>query len=330
MNTELQDFESLLYWIKETTEKRWADLSESKKDGNWWNQKHNLFEGAKWIDPLTDEEIDDLEFKWNIKFSLNHSSFLKILHKVDKEEVIEYKDDETGEITLNSFPLFHDWRDDAAIKERFEWPFECMHFDVFESSQPSWLKSWGIRPDDKNECLKIMEAWRQKAPILIPFNSHRYLISSADKEESHVLSSYGFDTLLYGINLKEHLLYELKWDLGLDIKEEEDADILNPPPSIISSVMKSLTGEVEDKEEDKEYLTQAAKERNKKIEERRNAYRPIPYWEEVILYYSSGWNTIGLHFPYENPNAAAEPIVKSDDFNSQKIFNDLSLIHKNE
>ena len=330
MNTGLDDFESFLYWVKDTTEKRWADFSESKKDGNWWNQRHNLFEGAKWTDPLSDEEIDALESKWNIKFSPSHRSFLKILHKVDKEEVIEYEDDETGEITLDSFPLFHDWRDDAAIKERFEWPFECMRFDMFESVQPSWLKSWGIKPDDKDECIKIIEAWRQKAPVLIPFNTHRYLVAAAEGEESHVLSSYGFDMLLYGINLKEHLLYELKWDLGLDVREYDDTDVLNPPPSIISSAIKNLTDSEEDSEEDNESVMQAAEERNKWLEERRKAYKPIPYWDEVILYYSSGWSTVGLQFPYEDTNASVQPIVKSADPDSQKIFNDFATIQNKE
>ncbi|MCL9804462.1 SMI1/KNR4 family protein [Flavobacterium amniphilum] len=327
MNTIIpNNFEEFLYWVKETTEKRWANLSESKKDGNWWSQKHDLFEGAKWVDPLSDEEVNALEIKWGIKFPDDFKSFLKILHRVDKCDFFEEEDFETNEITLRENHLFHNWRDEELIKERFANPLEHLKFDVFSSIQPSWLKAWGTRPETEAECIAVMEKWMEKASILIPVNSHRYLISEPTQKCNHVISMYGFDTLLYSLNLREHLINELRWDLGLDEREydDEDADE-KPAPFAVAKAIKAIKKSNEDSdctedesEETEETETEEAilareAELDKWYEERRKAYIPIPYWEDVILSTSSGWSTIGLKFPYEKYNSVVQPVLRVDD-----------------
>ncbi|MCO6163306.1 hypothetical protein [Flavobacterium sp. NRK F7] len=87
------DFEAFLYWVKETKERIWSNFSESKKDGNWWNHKHQVLEGAKWIDPLSDLKILTdyiLSFK-NLEIFDNYLiekwSF-ELLHQGYKEESI--------------------------------------------------------------------------------------------------------------------------------------------------------------------------------------------------------------------------------------------------
>jgi hypothetical protein len=45
----------------------------------------------------------------------------------------------------------------------------------------------------------------------------------------------------------------------------------------------------------------------------------IPYWGEMILYWSSGWASIGRKYPY--PSDGPHPIVKADaDVFQQKTF----------
>lgn len=301
MNSEIipENFEDFLYWIKETTERRWENFSKSKKDGNWWNHRHNLFEGAKWVDPLTDEEVDALEIQWKIKFPKDFRSFLKILHRVNKCDYFQDEDFETGEISLIENKLFHNWRDEVMIKDRFDFPFECMRFDIFESTLPSWLKSWGDKPDSELECLTILNQWKEKAiRILIPVNLHRYLVVTPNNESSHVISSYGFDTIVCSLNLREHLINELRWDLGLDERVYEE-------------------DEYEETEAD---IAAREAEMDAWLEERRKNYVSIPYWEEVILYCSSGWSGIGLKYPYQNFNAIVQPIVKADEPSIQKQF----------
>lgn len=316
MNTIPDNFEEFLYWVKETTERRWANFAESKKDGNWWYHKHDLLEGAKWIDPLSDEEIDALEIKWNIKFPSDHRSFLKILHRVDKDNFFEQSDPdpEVNEIKLKRAPLFHNWRDDELIKDRFEYPFEYIRYDVFESQQPKWLKSWGAKPSTEKESQVIVEEWIEKAKILIPINAHRFLISELTPQCNHVISIYGFDTILYSLNLREHLINELRWDLGLDEREYDDEEG-KPTPLAVANAIKSIQDETF---EDENSVTDEEQYENRLLE-RRNAYQPIPYWEEVILYYSSGWSSIGLKFPYEN-YSKAQPIVVADNVTIQKEF----------
>lgn len=319
-----ENFEDFLYWVKETTERRWANLSQSKKDGNWWKHKHDLFEGAKWVDPFTDQEIDALEIKWKIKFPADFRSFLKILHRVDKANFYEDEDFETGEIEIRESQLFHNWRDDEMIKERFENPLEHLKWSVFSEIQPHWLKSWGPRPDGKEECITIMENWMEKANILIPINSHRYLISEPTQSCPHVISMYGFDTILYSLNLREHLINELRWDLGLDEREyEDDLEDDKPAPFAISGAINALSNEDEELEEEyeetEEDILAREAEMDAWLEARRKVYVPIPYWEEVILYFSSGWSGIGLKFPYEKYNSKVQPIVKAEDPSIQKI-----------
>ena len=316
MNEIPEDFEQFLYWVKETTEKRWANFSVSKKDGNWWNHKHELFEGAKWINQLDDSEIDALEIKWNIKFSKNHRSFLKILHTVDKYEAQE--DTETGEIYVEDLPLFHDWRNEKMIAERFDFPFNLINEDFFDERSKCWLKSWGPKPDDAVECLKIIASWRKKMPVAIPINSHRYQVVSKGGQDGHILSTYGFDTLLYNLDLKQHLLHELRWDLGLDEREYDDnEEDSKPAPFMISKAINELNGEKEDDES--EHLDKGEEEYTIWLAERRKAYEPIPYWEELILYYSSGWDTIGLQFPYEKYGAVTL-IVKADSLEQKTVL----------
>ena len=304
-------------------------FSPKQKDGNWWRQKHDLFEGAKWVDPLTDEEVDALELRWNIKIPTDFRSFLKILHRVDKNEYFEDEDFETGEIELGESPLFHNWRDEVHIQERFDNLLEHLKRGVFSDIQPSWLKSWGPRPEKDEECIAIMEQWMEKASVLIPINSHRYLVSEPTQTCPHVISMYGFDTILYSLNLKEHLLNELRWDLGLDEREyDDDQEDEKPAPLAISAAFNALRkNEEEGYEEDEEDYIEteediAAREAeiDAWLEERRKVYVPIPYWEEVILYYSSGWSGIGLKFPYEQYNSKLQPIVKADDPSLQKQF----------
>ncbi len=315
MNDIPEDFEQFLYWVKETTEKRWANFSVSKKDGNWWNHKHDLFEGAKWINQLDEAEIDDLEIKWNIKFSKNHRSFLKILHTVDKHNAQE--DDETGEIYIDNLPLFHDWRNEKMTAERFDFPFKLINEDVFDERSKCWLKSWGQKPGQASECLKIIASWRKKMPVVVPVNSNRYQAVSEDGQDGHILSTYGFDTLLYSLDFKQHLLHELRWDLGLDEREYEyEEENSKPAPFMISNAINELE---QDEKTDSDNFAERENEYATWLAERRKAYQPIPYWEELILYYSSGWDTIGLQFPGERYGTIA-PIVRADSLEQKNVL----------
>jgi hypothetical protein len=163
-------------------------------------------------------------------------------------------------------------------------------------------------------CHAIIDEWIEKAKILIPINSILFLISEPTTQCNHIISCYGFDTILYSLDLREHLINELRWDLGLDEREYDDEDG-NPAPLAISKAIQAIKDGAVD---DSDLVTDEEKHDNYLLE-RRKAYQPIPYWEEVILYCSSGWGSIGLKFPYEK-YAKAQPIVVADNPTVQKTF----------
>lgn len=96
------------------------------------------------------------------------------------------------------------------IAERFDFPFKLIHEDIFDERSNCWLKSWGPKPDNEDDCLKIVTSWRKNMPVLVPVNNNRYQAVSEDGQDGHIISTYGFDTLLYSLDLKQHLLHELR------------------------------------------------------------------------------------------------------------------------
>lgn len=140
MNQIPDNLTDFLYWVKEQTELFWSiDPKTSKNEfvcDDW------IF-GAKWVG-LSEKQIDDTKIKYSISFTPEHREFLKILHTIDRKEIIEYTDtfDEGAETLTKEKPFFYNWlTDDLDLKERFNWPFDTIYQDVIGSNSV-WLKSW--------------------------------------------------------------------------------------------------------------------------------------------------------------------------------------------
>ncbi|RQO41651.1 hypothetical protein DBR39_03220 [Chryseobacterium sp. KBW03] len=86
-----------LYWVKERTEKLWSVDAENCPKG---------FYGAKW-QGLSEEQIDQIQRKYNVSFIPEHKEFLKILHAIDKKEIVEYEYD--GELITEERDFFYNW-----------------------------------------------------------------------------------------------------------------------------------------------------------------------------------------------------------------------------
>lgn len=285
------DFKELLYWVKETTEKRWAIGPQSEAEACAWHH-HNSFWGARWDSGLTQGEINNLEKKWDINFPHDYRLFLEILHCIDRPDIIEH-DDGDEQYEDEEDVMFYNWKKHSKeIEKRFNWPYETILQDVLGNNQV-WLKSWGTRPDNDMDSEAIFQQWYKKAPKLIPIFGHRFIINEQVKTGNPVLSIWGSDIILYGWNLREYLLNELKYDLGIqNITLDEDGW---------------------DSEPITEY--QAILDENMKI----GKTIKIPYWEEMVMYWSSGWASIGKDEPY--PTDGACLIVKAeDDKNTPKSF----------
>lgn len=276
MKTIPENFIEFLYWIKNETESLWGKDPEAFHFEKWLH-------GAKWIG-MTDNQIDEVEEKYCIKFTLEHRAFLKILHTLDRKEKYEYLDDEESIVEENSF--FYNWfEDDEEIKRKLIWPFEQILHDIFsEMNHPFWLDSWGKRPESKEETIKLFTEIYQKSPQLIPIKSHRFVVSDNTLKHRPILSIWGTDTIVYGWTLRTYLINELKYylDIWKDVYDEED----------------------------QQYYSDLNEEA-RKIHDADYKYHPsktIPFWQEIILDYNKSWSSFGLQ---NLPNPYIESLKKS-------------------
>lgn len=272
-----ENFTEFLYWVKETTEKNWENVFETYGEDihfGWLN-------GAKWIG-MSDAEIDKVEKSLNIEFTTEHREFLRILHTVDKKEPLEGYED--GEIVEVSY--FYNWlHDKEEIQKSFEWPYETILQDI-EEENSVWLRSWGNRPKDKGEREAIFANWYRNAPSLIPVLGSRYVVSNKDLPDNPVISLRGSDIIVYGWDFKHYLIKELDTYLNLYewVFDKEDQ-----------------TWYPEQKEEYVEYG---------KTKYTESQSKDIPFWREMILFWSSGWRSFGMEYP-RFKGQSIRPIVKT-------------------
>lgn len=280
-----EDYTEFLHWVKERTEKFWSKNPETSEDDfvceNWAY-------GAKWIG-LSDTQIDSIENKYAIKFSSEHREFLKVLHSIDKREVIEYTEtfDEDAEIKCYDEPFFYNWlTDDEEIQERMAWPYRTIFEDVVGANKV-WLESWGnTRPKSDDDKETVFSEWFKQTPKLLPIKSHRFVVSIENQEGNPVLSIWGSDIVVYGWNMRHYLLNELKEHLNLLewVYDEEDDEWYAEPKREFQEINNSEYAKAKDK--------------------------VIPVWEEMILYWSSGWSSYGHEYPNPN-NETVRPIVRT-------------------
>ena len=212
-----KDYIEFLHWIKETTEAFWSKRTKEKPEellpDEW-------IRGAKWIG-LTEEEIDRIEEKYQVKFTVEHRAFLNILHTIDKKEPREHYD-ENDKLIYVYKSFFHNWLiDDDELEYRLRWSYETILDDLLNQS---WWNFLGKEPQS-NEGKKIIFTEQfQVAPKLIPIYGHRFVISEPQNVDNPVLSVYGSDIIIYGWNMRHYLLSELKMHLDLMFWEYDEED----------------------------------------------------------------------------------------------------------
>ncbi|MFC3160858.1 hypothetical protein SAMN05443633_105220 [Chryseobacterium arachidis] len=266
----LTDF---LYWVKERTEKLWA--SE-----DW---REHEFYGAKW-QPLTEQQIDEVEQKYGVKFNNEHKEFLKILHAVDRKEIIEY-DGENNEVIFEECTWFYNWlKDEQEIRERLHGLSDWFYSDV-EGGNQVWLKSWGKKPGSKEEREKIFQEWFSKIPQLLPIYSHRFVVGDDNLKWNPIISSWGSDIIVMGWDFRTYLLNEIGSHLDIyeDVFDEEDQMFY---PEVLPEIQEIFN-------------------ENFKFDETKD----VPYLKEMMLYWSSGWSSFGMN--YYPKGTTVSPIVKT-------------------
>lgn len=280
-----ENITDFLYWVKEQTESFWS--VDPKASGNRAVCEDWVY-GAKWKG-LTDEQIQQVELKYNIRFTPEHREFLRILHAIDRPKKVTYEHylDDDGNVLVEEYPFFYNWlENDKEIKDKLKWPFETILDDV-KGANAVWLKSWGIKPDAEEEVNKIVSDWYARTPSLLPLTSHRFIVSDLNLVHRPVLSVWGSDIIVYGWNLRSYLLKELAEHLNiLELIYDEDDGCYY---SELTSEVKSIFAQDFTYDEN----------------------RHIPFWEEMICYWSSGWSSFGLKFPHSD-ESMIQPIVKAE------------------
>lgn len=262
-----------LYWVKERTEKLWSVDDENCPKG---------FYGAKW-QGLSEEQIDQVEKKYKISFIPEHKEFLKILHAIDKKEIVEYEYD--GGLITEERDFFYNWlADEKEVEEIIKGSYNWMKHDVNEKSQV-WLNSWGIKPASLEKRIEVFEEWFSHVPVLLPLTGLRYIVSDENLKWKPIISMGSSDIIVMGWDFRTYLLNEIgnHLDIHIEVFDEEDQMFY---PELIDEV-KNIFDE------------------NFKYDETKD----IPYLKERILYWSCGWRSFGLN--YYSENASIHPIIKT-------------------
>ena len=144
-------------------------------------------------------------------FTPENKAFLKILHTIDRKEKV-YADPDLEEGEFEQRPFFFNWlRDDDEINKAFKWPFEQILADIMR--QPSklgyWSSKWGPLPKKESEKEVFFTNWYNHAPKLMPVKGHRFQVCDLSYIDRPILSIWGADIVIYGMNFREYLLTEL-------------------------------------------------------------------------------------------------------------------------
>jgi hypothetical protein len=194
-----------LVWLRAATERAWESVTERTVDdyqrlgvgGTSWRR------GTRWTGGLSDEEIDDAERRYGLRFPPDYRLFLRLLHATTPRcRGARFIDHET--IGAVERPAFFDWRhDDAEIRDALSWPLEGLLFDV--ENNVLWQETWGARPDAPERRRARLETLLAGAPKLVPVTGHRYVVPV---EPYVVLSVHQGDIIVYGSDLRAFLLAE--------------------------------------------------------------------------------------------------------------------------
>lgn len=171
-----------------------------------------LDKGIVFASGLTDNEIFQIETKFNFTFPLDLKLFLQI-----------------------SIPIsdnFVNWRLSLTSTEEFEktlsrlnWPLEGILFDV--QFNDFWTDSWGTKPKDNESKFLIVKKHYALYPKLIPIYSHRYIPAEPNKQGNPIFSIYQTDIVYYGFDLASYFSNEFNFKLPSSF------EILTKPKRII-------------------------------------------------------------------------------------------------
>jgi hypothetical protein len=229
-----------LDWFREQTEAAWATGAERTPEEvlaqyvEWEVGGCSWQHGTRWLGGLGDEQIMEIERRWNLAFPPDYRLFLQRLHSVDRPMLCAryLAEDESPQAALAGGALatayveqadqymklvegpsfYHLLTDMDALEGRYAWLWEGLQFDVEHNDL--WRPSWGPKPATLSGQQERVRELVQAAPKLIPIIGHRYLLAEPCTAGNPVFSVWQSDIVVYGADLRDYLVFEFAELLG--------------------------------------------------------------------------------------------------------------------
>ncbi len=156
------------------------------------------------IEPgLSDDEFARVEATYGFRFADDHRAFLAAGLPVDTwgEESVP------GESRAHQRP-WPDWRsaEPDELRAMLDRPVEGVLFDI--EHDVFWDRSWGARPDDPADALRLAADRLAEVPRLVPVYGHRFVPAGAGTYGHPVLSVWQTDVIFYGLDLADYVEHE--------------------------------------------------------------------------------------------------------------------------
>jgi len=134
---------------------------------------------------LSRSELSEVEVRYDFSFAPDHRALLS--------EVLP---------TGRDWP---DWRhgNDDELRELVSKP-SC-ELQEAAAGGHLWLDSWGPRPDDAEQVVRIAEREMAAAPPLVPLHAWRYVPSAPARSGSPVFSYYHDDTIIIASTITNYV-----------------------------------------------------------------------------------------------------------------------------
>lgn len=225
MYTPPAQFNDFFIWFREMTEATWEvhqprTLEQQRSYGVGGTDWRN---GTKWGPGLTTAEIAKLEDIEGRPFPQEYRSFLSILGSPDRSEIsFSFKGAEMVQGERSSFPNWLNQEDISARRSRFS---ESILFDV---KNGIWLEAWGNEPINMSEKLDLVSSLIREAPPLLPVWSHRAIPCVQSEHPLPVLSIYQTDAIILADSLRDALLLDFSYLVGVSRAKQSDAPIELP------------------------------------------------------------------------------------------------------
>jgi hypothetical protein len=229
-----------LDWFRAQTEAAWAKGAERTPEEvlaqyvEWGAGGCSWQHGTRWLGGLGDEQIVEIERRWNLALPPDYRLFLQRLHSVDRPMLCArylaedesphaalaggalataYVEQDEQYMKLVEGPSFYNWLTDVdALEGRHAWLWEGLQFDVEYSDL--WPSSLGSKPAALSEQQERVRELVQAAPKLIPIIGHRYLLAEPCTAGNPVFSVWQSDIVVYGADLRDYLVFEFAELLG--------------------------------------------------------------------------------------------------------------------